>query len=90
MKENMKATQERMSKYYNRKVANEELKFKVGDMVMVNAKNIKTKRATKKLVYKVRGKFQIERLIETCDYRLKLLPMVGRIYPVFHISLLEP
>jgi len=49
MKENIKAAQERMSKYYNRKVANEEPKFKVGDWVILNAKNIKTKCPTKKL-----------------------------------------
>jgi len=46
-----------MSKYYNRKVANEEPKFKVGYWVMVNTKNIKTKRPKKKLVYKLCAKF---------------------------------
>jgi len=90
MKENMKTAQERISKYYNRKVANEEPKFKVGDWVMVNAKNIKTKHPTKKLDYKLRGKFQIEKLIGTCAYSLKLPPIAGKIQPVFHISLLEP
>ena len=69
MKEYMKAIQERMHKYYNRKVANEEPKFKVGDWVMVNARNIKTKCATKKLDYKLRGEFQIENLIGTCVYK---------------------
>jgi len=90
MKENIKAAQERMGKYYNRKVANDKPKFKVGNWVMVNAKNIKTKRLTKKLDYKLRGKFQIKKLICTCAYRLKLLPMACKIHLVFHISLLEP
>jgi hypothetical protein len=90
MKENMKAAQDRMRKYYDKKVANEEPKFKVGDWVMVNAKNIKTKRPTKKLDYKLRGKFQIEKLCGTYAYKLKLPPMSGKIHPVFHISLLEP
>jgi len=90
MTENMKAAQERMSKYENRKVAHEEPEFKVGHWVMVNAKNIKTKHPTKKLAYKLRGKFQIEKLIGTSAYRLKLPPMAGKIHPVFHISLLEP
>jgi len=49
MRENMQAAKTRMTKYYNQKVANKELQFKVGGWVMVNAKNIKTKRPSKKL-----------------------------------------
>lgn len=92
MRQNMKAAQDRMSKYYNRNViaSKKEPKFKVGDWVMVNAKNIKTKRPTKKLDYKLRGKFKIKRLIGTNAYELELPPSTGKIHPVFHISLLEP
>jgi len=90
MRENMKAGQTRMAKYYNQKVANKKPQFKVGDWVMVNAKNIKTKRPSKKLDYKLRGKFEIEKLCGTNAYRLKLLPLSGKIHPVFHVSLLEP
>jgi len=72
MKENMKAVQERMCKYYNRKVSNEEPKFKVVDCIIVNLKNMKTKRLTKKLDYKLRGKFQIEKLVDTYAYSFKL------------------
>ena len=90
MKENMKALQETMCKYYNKKVANKERKFQVVDWVLVNAKNFKTKRTTKKLDYKLRGKLQIEKLLGTCTYRLNLPPMAGKIHTVFCISLLEP
>jgi len=90
MKDNMKATQERMRKYYNRKRGNEVGKFKVSDWVMVNLKNIKTKGRTKKLDFKLCGKFQVAKLIGTCVYRLKLPPMACKIHPVFHISLLGP
>jgi len=90
MKENKKAVQQRMRKYYNRKVANEDPKFKVGDCVMVNSRNIKTNRPTNKLAYKLHGKFQIEKLIGTCACRLKLPPIAGKMHPVFHISLLKP
>jgi len=86
----MKAAQKRISKYYNGKVANEEPKVKVGDWVMVNSKNYKTKSPTKTLNYKFWGKFQIEKLIGRCAYKLKLAPIAGKIHPVFHISLLEP
>jgi len=57
---------------------------------MVNAKNIKTKRPSKKLDYKLRGKFEIEKLYGTNAYRLKLTPFSGKIHLVFHVSLLEP
>jgi len=90
MRENMKAAQTRMAKYYNQKVANKEPQFKVGDWVMVNAKNIKTKRPSKKLDYKLRGKFEIEKLCGTNAYRVKLPLLSGKIHPVFHVSLLEP
>lgn len=57
---------------------------------MVNAKYIKTRRLTKKLDYKLDGKFKIKRLIGTNTYELALPPSTGKIYPVFHICLLEP
>jgi len=89
MEENMKAAQTRMAKYYNQKVANKKPQFNVGDCVMVNTKNIKTKRPSKKLDYKLRGKFEFEKLCGTNAYRLKLPPLSGKIHPVFHISLWE-
>jgi hypothetical protein len=92
MRENMEAAQKRMSKYYNRNViaSKKEPQFKIGDWVMVNAKNIKTKRPSKKFDYKLRGKFRISRLIGINAYELELPPSTGKIHPVFHISLLEP
>jgi len=90
MRENMEAAQRRMVKYFNQKVAEKEPTFKVGDWVMVNAKNIKTRRPTKKLDYKLRGKFRIKRPIGTNAYELELPPSTGKIHPVFQISLLEP
>ena len=57
---------------------------------MVNAKNIKTKRPSKKFDYKLRGKFRISRLIGINAYELELPPSTGKIHLVFHISLLEP
>jgi len=90
MKENMKTAKTRMAKYYNQKVAKKEPQIKVGDWVMVNANNIKTKGPSKKLDSKLRGKFEIEKLCGTNAYRLKLLPLTDNIHPVFHVSLLEP
>jgi len=90
IRENLKAAQTRMAKYYNQKVANKEPQLKVGDWVMVNTKNIETKRPSKKLDYKLRSKFEIEKLCGTNACRLKLPPLSGKIYRVFHVSLLEP
>jgi len=42
------------------------------------------------LDYKLRRKFRIERLIDTNTYELELPSSTSKIYPVFHISLLEP
>jgi len=90
MRENMEAAQHRMVKYFNLNVAEKEPTFQVGDWVMVNTKNIKTRHPTKKLDYKLHGKFRIKRLIGTNAYELELPPSTGKIHPVFHISLLEP
>jgi len=90
MRENMEAAQRRMVKYFNLKVAEKELTFKVGDWLMVNAKNIKTRHPTKKLDYKLPEKFRIKILIGANAYELELPPSTGKIHPVFHISLLEP
>jgi len=57
---------------------------------MVNANNIKTKGPSKTLDYKLRGKFEIQKLCGTNANRLVLRPLSGKIHPVFHASLLEP
>jgi len=67
----MKAAPNRLVKYYNQKVATKELKLKVGDWVIVNTKNIKTKRSSKRLEYKLKSKFENEKLCEIKTYRLK-------------------
>jgi len=90
MRENMGTVQSLMVKYFNLKVAEKQPMFKVGDWLMVNAKNIKTRHPTKKQDYKLRGKFRIKRLIGTNAYELELSSSTCKIYPVFHISLLEP
>jgi len=54
---------------------------------MVDAKNIKTKRLSKKLDYNLKAKFKIEKLCGTSTYRFKLLALSGKIYLAFHVSL---
>lgn len=58
-------------------------------LVMLNAKNIKTKRPAKKLDKKMLGPFQIEKVISPTAVRLRL-PKGWRIHNSFHVSLIEP
>jgi len=53
-RQSLEKTREAMGRYYNRK-AKQQPDFKIGDMVMLNAKNIRTKRPSKKLAPKLYG-----------------------------------
>jgi hypothetical protein len=78
-----------MKKYYDQKVI-EAPNFKEGDLVLLNGKNIRTKRPTKKFDHKMQGPFVIEKVLPSkMAYRLKL-PKRWTIHNVFQVSLLEP
>ena len=81
-------TRTEMSKYYD-KGKMEHPSYEIGDLVMLNAKNIRTKRPTKKLDPKLYGPFRILEKIGSRSFRLE--PQTRwRIHNVFHVSLLEP
>ncbi len=63
--------------------------FKVGDLVMLNRKNIKTQRSKLKFDAKFVGPFKITKKINDVAFRLEL-PQSWRIHNVFHKWLLEP
>ena len=88
MRDTLILAQKRMAKYYNQRVSTNEPTFKVGDWVMLNAKDIKTIRPSKKLDHKMRGKFKVKRLVGTHAYELELPVRSGK-HPVFHISMRE-
>jgi len=79
---------EAMKKYYNRK-AIEQPDLKVGDQVMLNAKNIRTKRPSKKLSQKLYGPCKILEKRGNRAFKLEISPQ-WKIHPVFHLSLLVP
>ena len=58
----LEETRERMGKYYDRS-RKEAPPFTVGDLIMWNGKNIRTRRAAKKLDAKQFGPFKVVRLV---------------------------
>ena len=86
--ETLEETKNRMGKYYDQgKLPTPQ--YNPGDWVMLNAKNIRTKRPTKKLAPKFYGPFKITKKIGSHAYELELESR-WRIHNVFHVSLLEP
>jgi len=63
--------------------------YQVGNLVMLNGRNIKTRRPSKKLDHKNHGPFQIEKIISPLAVRLTL-SRKWKIHNVFHVSLLKP
>jgi len=80
--------QERMCRYTD-PTRKEPPAYQVGDLVMVNGSNIKTRRPSKKLDHKNHGPFQVEKIVSPLAIRLTL-PRKWKIHNVFHLSLLEP
>jgi len=77
-----------MGRYYDRK-AKQQPDFKVGDLVMLNAKNIRMKRPSKKLSPKLYSPFQILDQGGELAYKLQISDR-WKIHLVCHVSLLEP
>ena len=63
--------------------------YKIGDMVMLDARNIVTKRPSRKLENKRLGPYKVKRVVSTHSVELDL-PVDIQIHPVFHVNLLEP
>ena len=87
-KEALEKAREVMKKYYDRK-AIPQPDIQVGDRVMLNAKNIRTKRPSKKLAPKMYGPYTVLEKRGDRAYKLDISAR-WKIHPVFHVSLLEP
>jgi hypothetical protein len=74
--------------YYNKKRL-EGSYLREGDKVYLLRRNIKTTRLSNKLDYRKFGSFTIKRNIRDVSFELKL-PLIMKIYPVFHVLFLEP
>ena len=86
-KQPLENTRESMKKYYDRK-ATEQPNIAVGNLVMLNAKNIYTKPPSKKLSPKVYGPFKVLEKKAIRAYKLEISPR-WEIHPLFRVSLLE-
>jgi hypothetical protein len=63
--------------------------FREKNLIYLLRRNIKIIRPSDKLNSKKIGLFKIKRNIRDISFELKFLPIM-KIYPIFHISLLEP
>jgi transposase InsO family protein len=79
---------ETQKKYYDQK--HKPMSFRIGDRVMVRAKNFRMIRPSRKLDHRQLGPFTIVDAWGKQAYKLKLTPQFGAIHPVFHVALLEP
>jgi hypothetical protein len=64
--------------------------FKDGDWVMLDARNIRTRKESQGLNHKNLGPYQIVRNIDDKAYELELKGDLSKIFPVFHPWLLHP
>ena len=86
----LEETREHMGKYYDRS-QKEAPPYAVGDLVMLNGKNIRKRQAAKKLDAKLFGPFKVVRLVGQGGQSVELeLPQHWRVHNVFHTLLIEP
>ena len=78
-----------MKQFHDRKTC-PPVKYKPGDLVLVESTHIRTERPSKKLDNKRFGPFKVERKEGLTSYRLKLDKKWQNIHPVFHECLLHP
>ena len=85
----LKKTSEKMGRYYNKSKKTTQ-PFKAGDLVMLNWKNVRTRRAVNKLDAKLLGRFKVVKLVDRSGMSVELeLPKHWCIHIVLHTLLLE-
>lgn len=89
LKAELSEAQKRQALQFN-KHALPSPEFKAGDLVWLLRRNIHTTRPSGKLDYRRLGPFEVLYTVGPSACRLKLPPKLSRLFPVFHVSLLEP
>jgi transposase InsO family protein len=85
---NLLTSSSKMKQFYDTK-RNDNLRFQVGDLVLLSTHNLHGPNGPNKLSIKFVGPYQITEKIGPCTYKLDLKNKHGRIHPVFHESLLR-
>jgi hypothetical protein len=80
--------QRRMKQYYDSK-REDAPTFREGQKVYLSREFLRTKRPCEKLDFKKLGPYKIKRQTGPVNFELKL-PKHSKVYPIFHVSLLEP
>ena len=75
--------------YYNRR-RTPAPEFKAGDMVYLDASDIKTTRPSAKLAHRNLGPYMVEKKVGHASYLLRLPPSLRRLWPVFPVTKLTP
>jgi hypothetical protein len=88
LRENLQWAQAKQAEYANDKRVPAQV-LRVGDRVMLDARNFKTRRPNASLDYKNRGPFTIIRSINNIAFELDLPPEMGKLHNVFHPWLLH-
>jgi hypothetical protein len=76
------------AKYYNKK--HKDISYNVGDEVLLSSRNIRTRRACKKLNNRFISPFRVMKKVGRNTYKLNLLKRYGRLHKTFDVTLLEP
>lgn len=88
-KQCLEAAQQRQKAYADTKRS--PVTIKVGDKVLLSARNIAVKHnGSTKLMPKFIGPFTVARQVNEVAFKLDLPPVLSKLHPVFHASLLKP
>ena len=85
-RQNLDRSVRMQAKYYDKK--HRDVRYKVGDLVLLSTRNLKMKGTPSKLQKRFVGPFRVMETIGEQAYRLTL-PTEWKIHPVFHVSLLR-
>ncbi|KAJ3473638.1 hypothetical protein NLI96_g12900 [Meripilus lineatus] len=89
LKAELHHAQSLQSKYHDRS-RTPSPEYQPDQLVWLLRRNIKTTRPSDKLDHRRLGPFPIDQRLGPLVYRLRLPSYLSRLYPVFHVSLLEP
>lgn len=85
---NLETARTSQASYYDQHRKPKE--YQVGDLVWINAKNIRTSRPSRKLDFKQLGPYKVVEAVGPAAYRLELPSNLKALHHVFPVNLLEP